>query len=168
LAASGICERLAPNDRKETPMTGRVWLVCMIGAALAAAALAASTQATASPGTGAQAPAPPTKAQALTVAGEVAAGWAGALDAAAVDIEPCELAGLVRRCEVHVFDFESDESFDCHWWVRVRVASGDTLAWRTIRRRSDDSDCPSPLPAGPATSGQETVPPAGRLGPAPA
>jgi hypothetical protein len=72
----------------------------------------------------------------------------------------------VRRCEVHVFDFEADEPFDCHWWVRVRVASGDTLAWRTIRRRSDDTDCPSALPAGPATMGQEIVPRNGRLGPA--
>jgi hypothetical protein len=139
-------------------MTGRVWLACTIGMALVAAAPAAS----------AQAPAPPTKAQTMTVAGDVAAGWVGALDAAGVDIEPCERVGAVRRCEVHVFDFGADEPFDCHWWVRVRVASGDTLAWRTIRRRSDDSDCPSPLPAGPATSGQETVPPAGRLGPAPA
>ncbi len=105
-------------------MTGRVWLPCIIGAALVAAAPAAS----------AQAPAPPTKAQAFTVAGDVAAGWGGALDAAGVDIEPCERTGAVRRCEVHVFDFEADASFDCHWWVRVRVASGDTLAWRTIRR----------------------------------
>jgi len=139
-------------------MTGRIWLPCIIGAALAAAAPAAS----------AQAPAPPTKAQALTVAGDVAAGWVGALDAAGVDIEPCDRTGAVRFCEVHVFDFESDDAFDCHWWVRVRVLSGDTLAWRTIRRRSDDADCPSPLPAGPATTGQEIVPRMGRLGPAPA
>jgi hypothetical protein len=139
-------------------MTGRVWLPCIIGAALVAAAPAAT----------AQAPAPPTKAQALTVAGDVAAGWAGALNAAGVDIEPCERTGAVRFCEVHVFDFEADDAFDCQWWVRVRVLSGDTLAWRTVRRRSDDADCPSPLPAGPATTGQETVPRAGRLGPAPA
>ena len=73
-------------------MTGRVWLACMTGAALVAAAPAAS----------AQAPAPPTKAQALTVAGDVAAGWGGALNAAGVDIEPCARSGAVRRCEVHV------------------------------------------------------------------
>ena len=139
-------------------MTERVWLACILGAALAAAAPAAS----------AQAPAPPTKAQALSVAGDVAAGWGGALGAAGVDIEPCERSGVVRRCEVHVFNFDIASSFDCHWWVRVRVASGDTLAWRTIRRRSDDIDCPDPLPAGPATSGQEIVPRAGRLAPAPA
>jgi hypothetical protein len=147
-------------------MTGRVWLACIIGAAFVAVAPAASTQATSSPGTDAQAP--PTKAQALTVAGDVAAGWVGALDGAGVDIEPCERTGAVRRCEVHVFDFEADEPFDCHWWVRVRVLSGDTLAYRTIRRRSDDTDCPSPLPAGPATTGQEIVPATGRLGLAPA
>ena len=139
-------------------MTERVWLACILGAALATAAPAAS----------AQAPAPPTKAQALSVAGDVAAGWGGALGAAGVDIEPCERSGVVRRCEVHVFNFDIASSFDCHWWVRVRVASGDTLAWRTIRRRSDDIDCPDPLPAGPATSGQEIVPRAGRLAPAPA
>jgi hypothetical protein len=139
-------------------MLGRVWLACIIGAAFVAAA----------PAAGAQAPAPPTKAQALAVAGDVAAGWVGALDAAGVDIEPCERNGAVRRCEVHVFDFEADEPFDCHWWVRVRVLSGDTLAYRTIRRRSDDTDCPSPLPAGPATIGQEIVPATGRLGTAPA
>jgi len=137
-------------------MTGRVWLSCIIGAAFVAAVPAAN----------AQAPAPPTKAQALSVAGDVAAGWAGALGAAGVDIEPCERTGAVRRCEVHVFDFEAANAFDCHWWVRVRVASGDTLAWRTIRRRSDDADCPSPLPAGPGTTGQEIVPRHGRLAPA--
>ena len=136
-------------------MTRRVWLSCIIGAALVAA-----------PAALAQAPAPPTKAQTLTVAGDVAAGWAGALKAAGVDIEPCERRGAVRLCEVHVFDFEGDNAFDCHWWVRVRVASGDTLAWRTIRRQSDDADCPSPLPAGPATTGQEIVPRNGRLVPA--
>jgi hypothetical protein len=138
-------------------MTGRVWLLYILGAALAAA-----------PAAGAQAPAPPTKAQAFTVAGDVAAGWGGALGAAGVDIEPCERSGAVRRCEVHVFNFDIDKSFDCHWWVRVRVLSGETLAWRTIRRRSDDADCPDPLPAGPASAGQETVPRHGRLGPAPA
>jgi len=157
LAAALFCGRLGTTDRKESQMTGRVWLPCILGAALAAA-----------PAASAQAPAPPTKAQAFAVAGDVAAGWGGALGAAGVDIEPCRRSGAVRVCEAHVFDFESDRPFDCHWWVRVRVASGDTLAWRTIRRRSDDSDCPASLPAGPATTGQESVPRGGRLGPAPA
>jgi hypothetical protein len=136
-------------------MTGRVWLACILGAALAAA-----------PAASAQAPAPPTTAQMLTVAGDLAAAWGGVLGADGVDIESCERSGAVRRCEIHVFNFDIDGSFDCHWWVRVRVASGDTVAWRTIRRRSDDSDCPNPLPAGPGSSGQESVPPTGRLAPA--
>jgi hypothetical protein len=103
----------------------------------------------------------------MTVAGDVAAGWVGALDAAGVDIEPCERAGVVRRCEVHVFDFGADEPFDCHWWVRVRVAE---------RRHAGVADgpppqrrqrVPEPPAGGPPTAGQETVPPTGRLGTAP-
>ena len=139
-------------------MTGRVWLPFIFGAALVAAAPAAS----------AQAPAPPTKAQAMTVAGDVGRRLGRRARRRRRRHRAVRAHGRRAPLRGPRVRLRADQPFDCHWWVRVRVASGDTLAWRTIRRRSDDTECPSPLPAGPATMGQETVPPAGRLGPAPA
>jgi hypothetical protein len=114
---------------------------------------------------GAQAPAAPTKAQAFTVAGDVAAAWAGALDAIDTEVDSCGMrSAAVRQCIVHVYDLSSDEGFDCHWKVRVRVLSGDRLGWRAIRHRREDIDCPASLPAGAPSAGEATVPRNGRLG----
>jgi hypothetical protein len=130
-------------------------LPCVLGAAaLLCAAPAASAQATPSP----------TKAQAFTVAGDVATAWVVALDAPTFEVEACGRRGVVRQCLVHVFRFLAVNEFDCHWSVRVRVLSGDRLAWRTMRKQSLDLDCPAPLPAGPPTTGEESVPATGRIG----
>jgi hypothetical protein len=110
----------------------------------------------------AQAPLAPSRIQAFTVAGDIAAGWAVALDASAVDIDGCGLRReTVRQCLIHVFEFSDVKAFDCHWWLRVRVVSGERLAWRTIRHTSEDDGCPGPLVSGPASTGQESVPAAG-------
>jgi hypothetical protein len=139
------------------PRLGR-HLASVIGAGVLALVPAAS----------AQAPGAPTAAQAFTIAGDIGAGWVGALDATNLDLEDCEArTGGVRRCFIHVFGFTEDEEFfDCHWWINVRLAPDGRVVWRTIRKRREDTNCPAPLPPGPASTGVEAIPPGGRLSPA--
>jgi hypothetical protein len=138
------------------PRLGR-HLACVLGAGLLALVPAAS----------AQAPPAPTAAQAFTIAGDIAAGWLGALNATNVDLVDCDARSSgVRRCFIHVYGLNDDEDFfDCHWWINVRLTPDGRVAWRTIRKRSEDTDCPSPLPLGPATTGVDSIPPTGRLSP---
>jgi hypothetical protein len=126
---------------------------CLVLSLLALAAVVPSAAA-------AQAPTRPTRAQAFTIAGEVAGAWADALDAADVEIESCGPRGSsLRRCVIHVFD-----DFDCHWRVNSQLLPTGELSWWTTRVRSLDTECTADDADGAIpSSGKTTIPATGLL-----